>query len=311
MKRGRTGYTRAEAGENFTGSAPISPRARLTHLCCRAIVSLCLLALPMMEASVSHAAEPSVGMVTRVQSEASVVSAGATQTARVGTVLHLNDELRTGAGGRLQVTFRDNTLLTLGESAVVVIDRYVFDPDAETGEATLNATRGALRFLSGRISSQRNADVTVSTPLAQVGVRGTEFWAGPLGQRYGVLLLKPKVTVSNQGGAVTLVSRGQGTDIVSLSTPPSRPTIWSPDKFARRWQARISVSFRSTNKISQRRSRAKMSSRAWNRVTPSTEATHHCLPGSRRKPSLPLSCLRITRAPPRLNLDSRRPRMPR
>jgi len=74
-----------------------------------AIFSLCLLALLATVPSVLHAAEPSVGMVTRVQNEATVVSAGTTQTARVGTVLHLNDELRTGDGSRLQVTFRDNT----------------------------------------------------------------------------------------------------------------------------------------------------------------------------------------------------------
>jgi hypothetical protein len=34
-----------------------------------------------------------------------------------------------------QVTFPDNTLLTLGESACVAIDRYVFDPNQGIGEA--------------------------------------------------------------------------------------------------------------------------------------------------------------------------------
>jgi hypothetical protein len=42
-------------------------------------------------------------------------------------LVHVKDELRTGANARLQVTFRDNTLLTLGEHASIVIDRYVYD----------------------------------------------------------------------------------------------------------------------------------------------------------------------------------------
>ena len=47
---------------------------------------------------------------------------------------------------------RDNTNLTLGENATVVVDRFVFDPDAGVGEAALNATKRAFRMVTGRIS---------------------------------------------------------------------------------------------------------------------------------------------------------------
>ena len=72
------------------------------------------------------AAGPAVGMVTKVENQAQV----GTEAAAVGTIVHMNDSLRTGATSRLQVTFRDQTNLTLGENASVVVDRYVFDPDA-------------------------------------------------------------------------------------------------------------------------------------------------------------------------------------
>jgi hypothetical protein len=41
----------------------------------------------------------------------------------------MNDQLLTGANARLQVTFRDGTVLTLGENAKVVVDRYVTIPN--------------------------------------------------------------------------------------------------------------------------------------------------------------------------------------
>ena len=53
----------------------------------------------------------SVGTVNRVENEAQVISASGALTAAVGTPVHMKDELRTGANARLQVTFRDNTLL--------------------------------------------------------------------------------------------------------------------------------------------------------------------------------------------------------
>ena len=45
----------------------------------------------------------------------------------VGTPVHMKDELRTGAQGRIQVIFMDDTELTLGENASVGIDRYAYD----------------------------------------------------------------------------------------------------------------------------------------------------------------------------------------
>jgi hypothetical protein len=154
-------------------------------------------------------AAESVGTVTRVQNQAQIGAA----TAVAGTPVHMNDKLRTGANARLEVTFRDKSVLTLGENANVVIDRYVYNPNKSTGELALNATRGAIRFAGGSIEKLQKKTVTVSTPVAAMAVRGTDFWAGPIDGQFGVLLLKGNVRVSNRAGAVTLSRPGWGTDI--------------------------------------------------------------------------------------------------
>jgi hypothetical protein len=154
-------------------------------------------------------ADPAVGMVTKVQNQAQI----GTTTAVVGTPVHMSDSLRTGANGRMSVTFRDKTVLTLGENARVVIDRYVFNPDESAHEVVLNATRGALRFAGGRLTELSKPKITVNTPVAAVAVRGTEFWVGSIDGQYGVLLLNGRVGVSNQAGAVELSHPGWGTDL--------------------------------------------------------------------------------------------------
>ena len=54
----------------------------------------------------AHAADHrTVGMATNVVSPAQVEN----EPAAVGTLAHMNDELRTGAKARLQVSFRDST----------------------------------------------------------------------------------------------------------------------------------------------------------------------------------------------------------
>ena len=48
-----------------------------------------------------------------------------------GATMHMNDRLRTGSNARLQVRFSDNSVLTLGENANVVVDRFVFNPEKQ------------------------------------------------------------------------------------------------------------------------------------------------------------------------------------
>lgn len=173
-----------------------------------------------------------VGTVTRVQKSAQIGST----PAQSGMPINMNDVISTGPGARLQITFRDETKLTLGENARVVIDRYVYDPAASTGVLSLNAGQGALRFATGKLGKMSNKDVTVTTPGAALAVRGTEFWGGVIDSQYGVLLLSGKVDVSNSVGAVTLDDRGEGTDIApSLKDEyaPLEPYYWPPGKVAR------------------------------------------------------------------------------
>ena len=58
----------------------------------------------------THAADgAAVGKVSDVDGTTEIVSGGASAAAAKGAAVRMNDELNTGADGRLQVTFRDNT----------------------------------------------------------------------------------------------------------------------------------------------------------------------------------------------------------
>jgi hypothetical protein len=159
--------------------------------------------------NISAAAAAAVGTVTKVQNQAQI---GGTAAA-VGTPVNMNDQLLTGAKARMEVTFRDGTVLTLGENAKVRIDRYVYNPGQSTGTLALKTTTGAMRFATGKLNQMRNKDVTVTTPYAALAVRGTEFWMGPIDGHYGALLLKGKVAVRNAGNTVNLSHPNWGTDI--------------------------------------------------------------------------------------------------
>jgi hypothetical protein len=92
------------------------------------------------------------------------------------------------------------------------------------------------------VSKLASADVSVTTPVAIVGIRGTEFWGGPIDdQALGVFLLEGAVSVSNAAGQQILSRPGQGTNIAAPGTAPGPVTVWPADKVNR---AIATVTFR-------------------------------------------------------------------
>jgi hypothetical protein len=180
----------------------------------------------------SALAAPAVGKVTRVQKQAQIGSTAAVE----GTPVHMNDALRTGPDARLEVTFRDGSVLTLGEHADVVVDRYIFNPEQSRGEMALTTTRAAFRFTTGTFNQLRDKSITVHTPLAALSVRGTDFWGGIVDYQYGVLLLEGKLNVSNSAGSEDFSLPNHGIDfppIIKKGPAISPAYEWPPDKIQR------------------------------------------------------------------------------
>jgi hypothetical protein len=86
--------------------------------------------------------------------------------------VYLNDQIRAGDAGGLRITFLDESELALGPGSELVIDRFVFDPASGNGEMLASLGSGLFRFASGQIGSEA---ITVTTPTATLGVRGTVF----------------------------------------------------------------------------------------------------------------------------------------
>src|SRR3546814_16097828 len=81
------------------------------------------------------------------------------------------ERIVTTSVGQTQVLFVDQSSLTVGPNAEVVIDRFVYDPDRTTGELVVSVTKGVFRFVGGKISASNGA--TIRTPTAKLGIRGS------------------------------------------------------------------------------------------------------------------------------------------
>jgi len=196
------------------------------------LIVIALMLLPGL-AGGQATAQVAIGTVSRIQGEADGTLGNTTRPLSLNVSVFLNEVVSTGEAARLEVTFADDTRLTLGEKARLTLDTYVFDPAAGSG-TTKFAVIGAFRFVSGLLSKPATSSVSVTTPIATIGIRGTEFWGGPIDdQALGVFLIAGAVSVSNAAGEQILNQPGQGTNIATPAAAPGPVTFWPSAKVNR------------------------------------------------------------------------------
>jgi len=129
------------------------------------------LAVSTLAGSAHAAAQPSGVVIAVIQSSQADGSTGRRILEREAPVFS-GDRIVTGAVGETQVRFRDDTRLVVGPNSSMTIDAFVFNADDSARQVSINAVRGAFRFITG--TSRKDA-YTITTPTASIGVRGTEF----------------------------------------------------------------------------------------------------------------------------------------
>lgn len=102
-----------------------------------------------------------------------IVRAGALVPAQAGQEVFEADGLKTGADGRIGITLKDDTRVSLGPGSEVRVDRFVFAPADGRMGLVLKVVRGVMAYVSGRIAKLSPDSIRLETPAAVVGVRGT------------------------------------------------------------------------------------------------------------------------------------------
>src|SRR5512134_3651380 len=138
-------------------------KRKLAYQVCFAIAAIW--ALP-------HAASAAgIATVMDVVNEGYRTPPGADETAaKTADELVQQEALRTEKESAIQVKFVDGSELSVEQSSEMVLSDYVFDGSAANGMINLN--NGLFHFKS---NGQDDQGVKLRTPVATIGIRGTEF----------------------------------------------------------------------------------------------------------------------------------------
>jgi FecR protein len=199
------------------------------------ILTLVFLAYPR------HVWAGAVGNITTSTAPASVERGNSTLNGGQGAEIQMQDAVSTTTG-KVNITFRDDSLVEVNDHSRLEIDEFVFDPTKPTtSKLALNFAQGTVRYASGAIAHNDPNKVNLQTPSATIAVRGTDFTATVDEVGASTIILLPKcpthwvdierdcktgaIDVFNDTGLVSLNKPFQATRVQSRNEQPTRPVI--------------------------------------------------------------------------------------
>jgi len=95
--------------------------------------------------------------------------------AHPGGQLVNSDIIISKANAYAGIIFIDGTTITIGPDSQFNINSYQFKPDVEEYAFSMYLKKGSAIYNSGKIGRLSPESVTLSTPTASIGIRGTRF----------------------------------------------------------------------------------------------------------------------------------------
>ena len=180
----------------------------------------------------------SAGQITEITGPTQITRGSDKILAVLKTGIESNDRIET-LNSKTEITFIDDTHVTVGEHSKLLVDDFVYDPKSSSGKLGIKASFGTVRYLSGRIAHNKSSNVNVITPTASIAVRGTDFSMSVDESGKSLIILLPtkvgneyvvgKIDVTTLAGTVTLDKAFQGTTAATVNMLPSKPVIFKMD----------------------------------------------------------------------------------
>jgi hypothetical protein len=134
---------------------------------------VCVVALLLAAVPAFAQEQPAAGQIKIASGSVVIVRGTSTIPAQAGQPVYEADTLRTGDDGKVGITLKDDTRLSLGPNSEVRLDRFAFAPAEGRLGFVLKVVKGVAAYVSGQIAKIAPDAVRLETPSAIVGVRGT------------------------------------------------------------------------------------------------------------------------------------------
>lgn len=138
---------------------------------------LLTLVLGIVAANAQAQGNAEVGAVSLVLGKAWLQAADdSRQLLRAGSVIKVSDKIMTESNGHVHIRFVDDAFVSVRPDSLLEIQRYDFNSQNPADSSIkLNLIEGITRAISGEGAHAARERFRLNTPIAAIGVRGTDF----------------------------------------------------------------------------------------------------------------------------------------
>ena len=120
-----------------------------------------------------------------------------------GDLIRSGERIETSNNGRVQVRMTDGGTIVLRPNSVFEITRYSFSKDnPEIGTVLFNFLKGGARAISGAIGKANRENYQFKTPVATIGIRGTDYSSTLNDEQLIVTVGQGQINIANDAGQV-------------------------------------------------------------------------------------------------------------
>jgi hypothetical protein len=154
-----------------------------------------LMILAFQVGPLTHAQADVVGRLTQVEGRVDLLKGGQlpANPAKLDDGVQPGDVLRTKSLSKAQITFIDNSTMSISPESRVAIETYMFDSAKQKRSAVLKLFQGLAHVVVSKVFDAAEPDFVIKTHTAIMGVRGTEF---------GIRLQPNSSTILNREGTL-------------------------------------------------------------------------------------------------------------
>ncbi|MEQ8321211.1 MAG: LamG-like jellyroll fold domain-containing protein [Rhodospirillales bacterium] len=170
-----------------------------------------------------------IGNVESLQGEVFAIRVDGTRVRlELGDQVFQGDILESSAEGNVGILLADETTFAMGPEGRMVLDEMVYDPATQQGSVSMSVLQGVFTFVSGQVAKTDPDAMTLDTPVATIGIRGTQVGLDIRdGENLNVHLMEERfgfvgeVVVVNDGGVQVLNDANAFTSVNSFDSAPS------------------------------------------------------------------------------------------
>lgn len=121
----------------------------------------------------THTYAQVVGEISMLRGTADIIRSDNSIRAKLQMPIKNNDSIKTDNNSKMQLTFKDNTVITLGANTQFLVEDYLYKQ--KRSKAKFKVKRGSFKVITGKIGKLAQKSFLLKTKTSLIGIRGTVF----------------------------------------------------------------------------------------------------------------------------------------